>query len=336
MAEQFVNNEYQAYLQLLAESNVVDGVIYEPRGFFDLIPLDGTREVAGHPEVFRNGEAFPITITHMTASVAYLDKAGESVVDERLLQRIGLYLNFHDQAYMNPPQQLGGNGAGSILRAAPLPTWSNVITSAADALTRGTSSWRFPKPFILAARDTLNVRTRFYDAPDEPVPVSVSFTGIGMISRQPYFFSAVGQWADAAWHQLDPTGIAYANDGAEPVMIVDMVVNVQADITQADPTGDSRRVYVDVRQIGNGTQAKWFSGPIDVPTPGSAPQFVPDNAMPGILLGVRTGRALVHQFPVELVWQPGEGISVIAQALTETVGNNVSLNLALTGYITVT
>lgn len=332
MPDQFTN-DYAAYMQLLATTNPTAGVLFEPRAFFNFFQLSGVQEVHGAPEVFRNGEDFPIFITHLTASVSLRNQANSADLDERLIQRVGLYLNFHDQYYMNAPQQLGGSGNDAIIQASPIPTWANVPVGGPEVLTRGTSSWRFAKGCILSARDTLKVRARLYAVPAAAVPVTVSFTGIGLISKQPYFFSGTVQPASLGWAEFDVTN--FANDGSEPVILTDMVVQVQAEVDDVDPTGDSRRVYISVRQVGNGTGADWFHGPINITTPGIVGNLIPSDALPAVLLGAKQGRAVVHQFPQPLVWEPGDGISATMQALIASAGSTVNVNLGLLGFIAV-
>lgn len=325
--------DYAASLQLLAETSVTNGILFEPRGYFDLIQLNGTQEVNGHPEIFRNGEDFPVILTHLTASTTYRNQANDANLDERLIQRVGMYLNFHDQYYMNAPQQLGGSGSDAVIQAAPIPTWSNIPSGGPEVLTRGTSSWCFPKGCILSARDTLKVRARLYTVPTAALPVTVSFTGIGLISRAPYFFSGTVQPANMAWVDFDVTN--FANDGSEPVLLTDMVVQVQAPTDSVDPTGDSRRVYISVRQVGNGTGADWFRGPTDANTPGFANDKIPNDAVPAVLLGIKSGRCLVHQFPQPVVLEPGDGLNATVQALIASAGSTVNVNLGLFGFIAV-
>ena len=327
-----VSDEYSAYMLQLSAGSLTNGVLYEPRGFFDLITLNGTNEVNGHPEVFRNGEDFPIIITHMTAATTYLEQNGATVTPERLIQRVGAYLNFHDQFYMNAPMQLGG---GSILRASPLPTWSNVPVGGPECLTRGTSSWRFPRPCILSVRDTLRVSVRLYSPANVDVeggvPITVSFTGFGLISKQPYFLENTQIITDTGFTQLSVE--AFSNDGAEPIALTDMCVQAQAGVLSADPTGDSRRVFVQVRHTGNGSDADWFYGPIEARIPGLGNLEIPTNAIAGINLGTLMGRAVVHEFPRPLVWEPGEGISTTLQAFAS--GDLLSVNIAMLGYIAI-
>ena len=64
----------------------------------------------------------------------------------------------------------------------------------------------------------------------------------------------------------------------------------------------------------------------------------PTNLIPAQLLGVLSGRAVVHKLPGDgLIWEPGEGIAVEAQGLVGggEVLNQSFLNIAALGYITV-
>lgn len=330
MAEQHYK-EYEAYLQKLSEGNITSGVLYEPRGFFDYIELDGVNEVKGHPEVFRNGEGFPIIITHMTAAISYLAQDYTTVADERNVQRVGAYLNFHDQFYMSPPQQLGG---GVTISSAPLPTWINTVVAAGDSVSRGNTCWQFTQPFILSVRDTMEVDVALYSLPIESIPVTVSFTGVGILSRQPYFLSGTVVLTRLSIQTIDPE--QFLNDGAEPILITDMTVQVQADTSTdvLDPSGDSRRAFVRIKQRGNGTGKSWFQGPLNTQLSGGTQQ-VPTSSCCAANLGPSMGRGVVHAFPRPLIWEPGEGILLTAQGLTAAVGNANSVSVALLGYVAV-
>lgn len=334
MAEQHYH-EYEAYLVKMAEGNITDGVIYEPRAYSDMLPLlPLPQESFGHQEVFRNGEDFPVVITHMTASTTLFEQDGETEQDERFIQQIGLYMKFHGQYYMNPPQSFELNFGGVISNlqvAAPLPAWVNKNVATSEAISRGTTTWRFPRPFILSVRDSLRVEVMTPYTPDGTRFVTVSFTGIGAISRQVYQFNGTALLIDNSSVIIDAE--QYINDGAEPVLITDMIVVTQPESGQVNTVGDARAVFIAVRQIGNGTGASWFNGPLNFTVPGTG-VVLPDNQLGGINAGPTTGRAVVHEFPRALIWEPGEGIDVIASSLSANTTDS-TLQIALLGYIAV-
>jgi hypothetical protein len=123
-----------------------------------------------------------------------------------------------------------------------------------------------------------------------------------------------------------PTG-DYRNDGAEPVLLTDMVVNTGGIVGDADQSvGNIRNVRVQITQVGNGTGANWMIGP----TGASAPQ-----AVCAANLGLFSGRCIVHEFPGEgLLWEPGEGIDVSVQGL-DGFDDPAFLSIALAGYISI-
>ena len=285
--------EYQQYLLRLQESNVLDGVKNEPRVFYDTITLgEPLIEVNGHPDVFRNGEDFPVRITHALMAMARLDAAGDAV-NPRQIQRVGLRLKFHDQYYMNmySANPIFGSQRQTFV---PATSWALDPTAASDIVSFGASAWQFQRPFVLSVRDTMRIDVQLDEAPVSAVPVTVSLTGIGMLSRRPYFFTGGVLVADALRHAISTEN--YINDGTEPVLITNTTVNCGADVVDADPTGDSSRVSVGFRQIGNGTNAAWVQGPIN------DPPIVPD-LVPAVVLGQQSGRAVVHRFPGHgLLW----------------------------------
>lgn len=299
-------HRYIDHLVELAAKNLKDGVIEEPRGYWDEITLNAPNVISEcAPNVFENGEQFPVRLTHLTAAMP------ESSVDERLIQRVGLRLTFHDQYYMGRDH-------------APVPLWLNENVAAGDLITDGASSQVFDRPVILSARDSLNVRVQLIDAPDAARRVSVSFTGTGMLSKRPYFFSDEVDLTNVQPTALDTS--RFRNDGVEPIALTDWAVHCGAELGDATGNGDIRQVRVNVRQIGNGTQAQWFQGRT-VPTP--------RERLPAVLMGTRTGRAVVHRFPGQgLLWEPGEGITVDALALTADVESAI-VAVALHGYISV-
>ena len=81
------------WLVKAAKQIQLDGVLYEPRVYFDTFlvssDLNSSQIVAGSPNnIFVNGEQFPVSLQYMTASL--LPSLAGDLSDPRLLQRIGL------------------------------------------------------------------------------------------------------------------------------------------------------------------------------------------------------------------------------------------------------
>lgn len=316
--------DYVDYVLRMSQRGVLrQGVINEPRAFYDEIVVNplGT-ETNGSPGVFSNGEEFPVRLTHMLAAIRYLDTDVDdpAVADPRMIQQIGLRMVFHNEFYMNPT-------------FLPLPIWANKAVAPPVQVDSAISAWDFVangQPFVLSARDTLQVQVQLRDfaAPANPVPVTVAFTGFGMLSKRPYILNSRIALDDLAPITMDT--IDFRNDGTEPIVITDMTVNVGAE-EGVEPRGNIDRVSFNVRQVGNGTNGDWFRGPT---TP------VAINRMQATLAGLTTGRAIVHQFPGDgVIWEPAEGITLAARNLVvlDTPENfNVVLVLAFLGYIMVT
>ncbi|MHC4717521.1 MAG: hypothetical protein ACYS5V_11160, partial [Planctomycetota bacterium] len=296
--------DYVDYVVQLAKGGIIrKGIINEPRVIFDEFTIDPNGvPTEGSPGVFINGEQFPIRLTHMLMSTTYLNdpEQGDPVPDNPLnIQRIGLRMVFHDQFYMN--------------RAfLPVPVWGNKVVAASDTVSFATSAWDFVQngqPFVLSARDTIEVDVQLNDFadPDQAVPVNVVFSGIGALSKRPYLLNAEVQLTDLSVETMQPSD--FRNDGSEPIVITDMTVNVGAEFGAADPQGDIRRVRLNVRQVGNGTNATWFVGPTN-------PLAV--DRMQADLCGLTTGRAVVHELPGDgFLWEPGEGLTVAGQRIVE-------------------
>lgn len=304
------------YLVALASKNVREGIIEEPRVFYDTFVLQADEiETASHPDVFINGEQFPVVITQLSAAIRpdFTQVAPNPTLDERFIQRVGLRLSFHDQYYQSR-------------NFVPMPLWLNKVVAAGDLVTQGSSAWTFERPFVLSARDSLRVTVALESTPsvDNVRRVTVSFTGTGMLSKRPYFFSQSLE-LDGTVPAVLPTQ-GFRNDGAEPVAVTDMAVHCGGESFGASAEGDIRQLRFNVRQIGNGTQADWFEGP-------SVP--LPLNQCPAILTGYTSGRAIVHRFPGKgLLWEPGEGITMDAVALDPSVVG-FELAVSLSGYIAV-
>ena len=309
--------DYVDYVVNLARGPVMrDGIITEPRAIFDQVTVDPNGlETAGNPGVFINGEQFPLRLTHMLAAVRHLDTE-DAVDDQRNIQRIGLRMVFHDQFYMNR-------------QFLPLPIWGNKVVAASDVVSFDTSAWDFVangQPFVLSARDTLQVTVQLNAAADPGAaaarPVTVLMTGFGMISKRPYVLDGQVDLEDLIATNLST--VDFRNDGSEPIVITDMTVNIAGALDATDPRGAISELSLNIKQIGNGTNALWFRGP-------QTPINVPN--MPAQLCGVSSGRAVVHEFPGDgLIWEPGEGITIETQRIGTADFSSV-LVMALIGYI---
>jgi hypothetical protein len=306
--EQSPTGRYIDWLVNLAAKNVAKGVIEEPRTYFDSIFLLPNGVVSdGDRNVFINGEQFPVRITHAAMAIRPDFQQG-SGLDERDIQRMGMRFTFHDQYYQSR-------------EFLPVPLWATKVVAGPAALASGFSSQTFDRPVILSARDSLRVQVALEAAPATPRVVSVSFTGVGLLSKRPYFLGSEVELSDTAPVVLNTAD--FRNDGAEPIALTDWVIHCSSERDNATGAGDIRLVRVQVRQIGNGTGADWFVGPTSPPL----------SQCPATLLGTTQGRAVVHQFPGEgLIWEPGEGIVVQGLALNSGV-EGLSLAVGLSGYI---
>lgn len=327
MTSQYDDN--RQYRIQLAMQNPSKGIIEEPRLYFDTITLPTARFgeiIAGHQEVFRNGERFPVRITHMAFAMARLDGDAQPATQaETLIQRFGARLRFHDQFYMN--NLATGQVPGVDGQITPIPVWGNKVVATAPATSFSTSTWGH-QPWVYSSRDTLTVELRLDADPAEgaEVTVNVTFSGIGMQSARPYIFTG-NLTLDSAGKTTIPPRF-FANDGAEPVLITDTSINIGGPLNSIDATGDTRQVLVNVRQVGNGTGANWVQGPLNDPT-------VPVGVAPAVLWGARSGRAVIHEFPGQgLIWEKGEGLELDMQMLVDT-GVDSRVHAAMLGYIMV-
>lgn len=314
------------WLVKAAKQIQLDGVLYEPRVYFDtfLVSSDqnSSQIVAGSPNnIFVNGEQFPVSLQWMTASL--LPASGNEkdfLPDPRLLQRIGLRVRYHDQYYMARTH-------------APIALWANTPSAAPDFVSPSTASWDFEQPFVLSARDSLQITVQcpFSIAVQEfiPLTVSVSLHGIGLLSERPYFLSGKTTLTDTTSTNLPTT--FFRNDGSEPIVIGGMVVNVFTPAQAgAEITIPANVITVQCRQIGNGTNADWVQGPSPIYS----------SQVPVVLLGAKTGFNMLHRIPGNgWQWRPGEGIEIDVNNLGLPGGEEEPITyrvgVACLGYIAV-
>lgn len=322
-------NDYLDYVISLAKGPTLEqGVINEPRLYYDMIVSVPTPnvEVQGTPDSIYNRELFPVRITHMTACTGWGDLTQPNTLALPItLQTVGLRLRYHDQFYMNP-------------EFVAIPAWANKVVAAPDINSGAMSAWDFiasgSRPPILAKQDTFQVDVKCDDvnaafiSAASPVPVTVNFTGVGLLSRRPYFLSGTVQLTTPQT-RVSIVANNFRNDGNEPIIITDMTVLVGPQVTQQIfIAGDIRRVSLNVRQVGSGTGSWWFQ------SNGSNPSLCPAS-----VLGLTTGRAVVHQFPgVGQLFGPADGISYAVQRVKpdNAIPNDIPVNLAFVGYIMVT
>lgn len=300
------------HLIKLASENIDRGVIEEPRFFFDQITLTSILS-KNDPNAFLNGEEFPVRITH--AIFGFRTPDSGAIPEERLLQKAGVRMVFHDQYYQSR-------------QFAPVPLWASKVTTGPTALAQGFATYTFDRPVILSARDSLRVQVALEFEPDGAKRISVGVHGVGLQSKRPYFFQSYRDVGDAIPIVL-PTG-DFRNDGAEPIGLTDLVISVSAPTGDFVGAGDIRTVRLQVRQVGNGTGRDWAGTPVLQAT------GVPIPQMPAHLWGTTQGRAVVHRFPGEgLLWEPNEGVQMEAIAL-DTDAEDKNLLICLAGYVSLT
>jgi hypothetical protein len=299
-------------LVITAKENLCNGVFTEPRWYFDEITVPDDQTVGfSNPDAFKNGEAFPVKVTHVLLSTRVLNAAAVAT-DERMIQRIGVKLVFHGQEYM----------AGRVFAAAPL--WLNKVVAAPNSISFGQAAHRFFDPWLLTARDTMRVQVQLLAVSGDGVRTAeVAFAGFGLDSLRPYWKSASLDLNDTIIHTLDPS--LYRNDGDEPIVMTDMSATLGADSLTNNPQGDISLLRVQVNQVGNGTTSEWFK---------HATSGVPSNLMLAQQLGSMSGRVVVHELDSPIYMEPGEGISAQTQLIVANQGAPV-LALALAGTIMV-
>lgn len=312
---------YVDYLVELAAQAVGKGVIEEPRLYYDQVTLRSAAPLITPftGDVFRNGEDFDVRITHLIAAMRpdFSDpQPGAFDQDERMVQLVSLRLRFHDTYYQN-----------EIL--LPVPLWANKPVTAPDSSNRGVAQWILDRPFILSARDAMRCRFSPEEQPTGDFNIrrfGTAMTGVGLLSKRPYMLSSYKEVEEAGDDTFNP--LDFKNDGTEPIAITDVSFYASGDLSGSSPVGDIRTCMFEVQGLGNGTQRPWMIGPAVQPTP-ALPMC------PGQLLGISTGRSIVHRFPGEgVLWHPGEGVTAEAIS-TATASLGFEFVLGFAGYIVV-
>lgn len=327
----------------LAKANIVDGVLEEPRLYFDEIflpqnlsfPLPEFAQLAkGDAEVFINREKFPVRLTHMTLStldtshwvyannVSGADTVYQGFENNPSFDRImGLYLE-HTNYYFMRRQFI------------PFAAWSNQTTNTHQADNGQSATWEFARPALMGPRDALRVTVRldptFWSWPflatipeqvDNPgVPrlldvlrleASVVFSGVGLLTKQPYYYGgkAVFEKDAAPLVVLDPG--QFRNGGMEPIVLLSMAVVSHGLVCQmgAISIGSSSAevaVPVPVETFSVGVRLEG-NGTQEDWIVGPQNNVTPEEC-PAHLVGMTSGPSVIHRFPGDgVILQPGEG-----------------------------
>lgn len=311
-------NPESDYVRKLAARNLKEGDarLFEPRLFADTFAFTGTQQrIFADPDVFRNGEKFPMRITHLIMAAQWAAADGQSPVggDERIIQRYGLRIRAHDTYYMNA-------------LSVPMPLWANKPVATSDVITRAQACWQLDKPVILGNRDTFEILVALLVAPATGTErVACALDGVGFYSRQPKRLTG---FVDIG-NTVVPTAIDsddFRNDGTEPIEIHTITLHHTPSTSQSNPVGNIRNVRARMRINGNGTN-QWWNW--TRPAPAVANQLIPAN-----LFGVQTGRAVVHRLPMGgWLWYPNEGVTPEVESLVTTRTDTILL--AMAGYIMV-
>lgn len=322
----------QPWTTKFTKDQLADGILYEPRAYTNVfrIPAATTENdiIDGlQPNVYLNGEKFPVQVTHMLVSFVN-DVVGDTpiaVPDQRFLQFIGIRVRYEDQFYMRREHL-----------AAPL--WQNVPTAQSASFQPSTFSWGFDKPAVLSVRDTLQVSVQLgaplpsIPADPQPIPqpmaVSVSAHGVGLLSGRPYFFGGQtvipGEQVGPQFFEPD----AFRNAGSEPILLHGLSGIAHNQRNLNDLAGAVRATLL-VKQIGNGTNGNWIIGPAGYALGRAA--FA--------TLGNRSSQAVVHRIPGDgWIWRPGDGVFVDIKPVNlpvPSVGDAATVQISFLGTILV-
>lgn len=306
------------YMYRLAERNKAEEAarLCEPRVLWDVFTFDGStqRVYAPNPDTFRNGERFPLRITHVMTQMLYEDDDQQQPVggDERMVQRYGLRIRAHGTYYQNS-------------EFTPLPLYANYPVAASDVASQAQATWRLNHPFLIGNRDTFQAEVRLLVAPAVGSDrVTVSFQGVGFYSRQPKILTGAVELSDTSKGFIDTNDLR--NDGTEPFELHQIIVHHAPDTQTANPIGNVRNVRVRIRANGNGTSQEWVVGP--------KTGAYSDQLVPAPLLGTDVTRAVPHRLPGKgWLWYPGEGVDLEMRSFTPTREETVVL--AMVGHIMV-
>lgn len=312
----------------VSKSHIVDatGRKYEPRCYFQEYVFATDQELS-FPDTtaWRNGEQFPVVITHITAAMRGNRNRSDEQYPQQgspwLINDYSMRIESHDTAYMS----------SSYL---PLPTWHNVRNAASDVFGASTSSWIFDKPMILGNRSSFKVQVRLERPPIDfeggatSRSCSVKFDAIGVNTGRPYTLG------DALTLDSDSTGTFKSsrlqNVVGEPLRVIGCAFSLGSEAPgfMADITQLRCRISVD----GTGTSQSWTYG-------GGQPPF-PHEYVPVSLLGITSGICVCHRVPGNgWIWEPGQGVDPTVkydQLATRPRETEEAVMIGFIGYTVIT
>lgn len=320
-----IDGKAQAELTQLRKRNLVDGVAFEPRLYFDKYTFaPGQVQSLGSREAYRNRGEYPVRITHITA-IMDLPPDPETVEgdltqgDERLLHRYGMRVISNDTPYM-----------ADI--AVPIPTWANKPVAGPAALARSGATWLFGCPWVMANDDTFQVDIeQLVSRGAVGRNVSVGWQGTGRLSGRPYSIMTSTPEPTLSTSRVALPADVTRNEGAEPIDLTQMTVSVGPFLDQAE-VSDAREVLINFKKSGNGTHEQILKGPKLSSGPG-----IPRVPVP--LLGTGVGRAMVHALPWDIfddargwVLYDGQGLDVELTNFDTSRPVEESVWVAMVGY----
>lgn len=342
-------SDYEALSVMLrtSGSGACKGVRYEPRVWYDVYdaPVDATGVIIPSPntDVFINSEEFPVVMTKMIFSVLgiTINSLDDPPIPLYVIDGLDSWMNLfavrirqHGNYFMEgTTRQIDTQTAG-----VPIGVFNSGINAQVENISPGVVVWEFDKPTILSTRDSFRIPVQLQSTNDYSTtrPVSVGLQGYGLISKQPYNLGgSIDAGPTSAAADIDETN--FRNDGNEPIVLTRMTAFCGPSSEELiDKTPDSRWAAINMKQIGNGSNANWFSGPSGQ---NGATAF-PYCPLP-LLGGTGGSSTVIHTLPGPgWVFNPGEGISIdYRNPMSISFGYTVvslRIGVSLLGYQVVT
>ena len=298
------------------------GNYYEPRIYYDTLRLITTgagQQGVFNPAAFKNGEQFPVHLTHLIFAIRQYGGGDDPAVgtSETLAQRIGLRLTEYSSYYMTDT-------------FTPLPSWGNVPVGLGDPYGASMSVWNFMRPILLPFRASLYVYSYLENTPTEDTSrrVAVSFHGQRDISRQAVELPGfINQDVAVDIERRITPAINYSNDGSEAIAIEGMTINVDGLSDDLTDVGNIRQARIRFGLEGAGTTSDFTKTSVLNPTVG-------DRGCPAQLLGPSGGRSIVHRIPRGgWILHPGHGFQIEARYLQPV--SSVDVCVGAIGYLVI-